>query len=168
MKHWVSCRFDYQGCGLSTGDLRQLNLSDWKSDMLTVLDELTAGPQVLFAVQFFLFSNALSVWYVFRLKIIIIPEGATVKCLKKLTCCNIVTCVSSVYHVQFTRDSRVRLADYCGVKHGRTTHATRCTRATLQGQGTCGRFDRRWHAWALPIETGKIALWPASLFLHSL
>ena len=48
MFHHVSrCfRFDYEGCGESDGDIRHVTLSDWRDDVLTVLDHLTTGPQV--------------------------------------------------------------------------------------------------------------------------
>ena len=38
-------RFDYQGCGLSTGDIRKALFSHWKEDVSAVLDQLTTGPQ---------------------------------------------------------------------------------------------------------------------------
>lgn len=44
----VLFRFDYRGCGESEGDLRTVTYSDWRDDALAVLDQLTAGPQVLF------------------------------------------------------------------------------------------------------------------------
>ncbi len=40
-------RFDYQGCGESPGDLRDMTLTDWREDCLAVLDQVTAGPQIL-------------------------------------------------------------------------------------------------------------------------
>ncbi|ELU01676.1 hypothetical protein CAPTEDRAFT_228211 [Capitella teleta] len=40
-------RFDYQGCGESTGDLCEATLTDWRSDALNVIDQLTAGPQII-------------------------------------------------------------------------------------------------------------------------
>jgi pimeloyl-ACP methyl ester carboxylesterase len=40
-------RFDYSGHGASDGRFEDLVLSDWLGDALTVLDRLTAGPQIL-------------------------------------------------------------------------------------------------------------------------
>jgi pimeloyl-ACP methyl ester carboxylesterase len=40
-------RFDYFGHGRSTGRFRDGTVSRWRDDALTVLDELTAGPQIL-------------------------------------------------------------------------------------------------------------------------
>jgi pimeloyl-ACP methyl ester carboxylesterase len=40
-------RFDYFGHGRSTGRFRDGTVSRWRDDALAVLDELTAGPQVL-------------------------------------------------------------------------------------------------------------------------
>lgn len=41
-------RFDYQGCGDSSGDIREMTMTDWRKDILAVLDQLTAGPQVFY------------------------------------------------------------------------------------------------------------------------
>lgn len=40
-------RFDYLGCGESDGQIRDVTLSDWKEDVLAVLNELTSGPQMI-------------------------------------------------------------------------------------------------------------------------
>ncbi len=40
-------RFDYRGHGESSGAFEHLTLSDWIDDAATVIDELTAGPQIL-------------------------------------------------------------------------------------------------------------------------
>jgi pimeloyl-ACP methyl ester carboxylesterase len=40
-------RFDYFGHGASSGDFRDGTISRWREDALAVLDQVTAGPQVL-------------------------------------------------------------------------------------------------------------------------
>lgn len=40
-------RFDYRGHGLSSGSMQTTGISDWTADVVTVIDELTTGPQIL-------------------------------------------------------------------------------------------------------------------------
>jgi pimeloyl-ACP methyl ester carboxylesterase len=40
-------RFDYFGHGRSSGDFRKGTISRWQDDTLTVIDQLTEGPQIL-------------------------------------------------------------------------------------------------------------------------
>ena len=40
-------RFDYGGCGASSGEFEAQSLADWRSDVLALLDGVTEGPAVL-------------------------------------------------------------------------------------------------------------------------
>ncbi|MBI1213374.1 MAG: alpha/beta fold hydrolase [Alphaproteobacteria bacterium] len=42
-------RFDYFGHGASSGDFRQGTISRWRDDALSVIDQITEGPQLLVA-----------------------------------------------------------------------------------------------------------------------
>ena len=40
-------RFDYGGCGASTGEFEAQSLADWRSDLLAIIDGVTEGPALL-------------------------------------------------------------------------------------------------------------------------
>ena len=40
-------RFDCRGCGKSDGRFEEFTISDWKKDLIHIIDELTIGPQIL-------------------------------------------------------------------------------------------------------------------------
>lgn len=40
-------RFDYRGHGKSFGNFEDFTIADWKQDLIDIIDNLTAGPQIL-------------------------------------------------------------------------------------------------------------------------
>lgn len=53
IRHGHTClRFDYFGHGQSSGDFRAGTISGWREEVTTVIDALTAGPQILIGSSF--------------------------------------------------------------------------------------------------------------------
>jgi pimeloyl-ACP methyl ester carboxylesterase len=53
IRHEHTClRFDYFGHGQSSGDFRAGTISGWREEVTTVIDALTAGPQILIGSSF--------------------------------------------------------------------------------------------------------------------